>query len=86
MGANFSSLALEPMGEIAGTAAAVYGFATSTLSALLGLFIARQFDGSVLPILMGFLGLGIAALIVVIWAERGMLFERAAKRGGRARK
>jgi len=85
MGANFSSLALEPMGEIAGTAAAVYGFATSTLSALLGLFIARQFDGSVLPILMGFLGLGIAALIVVIWAERGMLFERAAKRGGRVR-
>jgi len=85
MGANFSSLALEPLGEIAGTAAAAYGFATSALSAFIGLMIARQFDGSVLPILMGFLGLGIAALIVVLWTERGMLFERAAKRGGRAR-
>ncbi len=75
MGANFSSLALEPLGEIAGTASAAYGFATSTLSALIGLWIAKQFDGSVLPILMGFLGLGILSLIVIIWAERGKLFE-----------
>ena len=85
MGANFSSLALEPLGEIAGTASAAYGFATSTLSAFIGLAIAKQFDGSVLPILMGFLGLGIAALMAVLWTERGMLFERAAKRGGKAR-
>lgn len=85
MGANFSSLALEPLGQIAGTASAAYGFATSTVSAVIGLLIARQFDGSVLPILMGFLGLGIAALIVVLWAEQGVLFERATSRGGKQR-
>jgi len=85
MGANFSSLALEPLGEIAGTASAAYGFATSTLSALIGLAIAKQFNGSVLPLLMGFVGLGIASFAVVFWTERGMLFERAAKRGGKAR-
>jgi len=85
MGANFSSLALEPLGEIAGTASAAYGFATSTLSAIIGLVIAKQFDGTALPVLMGFFGLGLASLIVVFWTERGMLFERAAKRGGKAR-
>ncbi|MEP1230632.1 MAG: multidrug effflux MFS transporter [Litorimonas sp.] len=75
MGANFSSLALEPLGEIAGTASAVYGFATSTLSALIGLAIAKQFDGSVLPILTGFVGLGLASFVVVLWTEHGKLFE-----------
>lgn len=74
MGANFSSLALEPLGKIAGTASAVYGFATSTLAAGIGLMIARQFDGSVMPILIGFVGLGTLSLFIVLWAEKGQLF------------
>ena len=75
MGANFSSLALEPLGKIAGTASAVYGFATSTLSASIGLLIARQFDGTVIPLLIGFAGLGTVSLLIVLWAQRGRLFE-----------
>ncbi len=75
MGANFASLALEPLGEIAGTANAAYGFATSTVSSLIGLFVARQFDGTIMPILFGFLGLGIASFIVVFLTEKGRLFE-----------
>jgi DHA1 family bicyclomycin/chloramphenicol resistance-like MFS transporter len=35
MGANFSALALEPLGKIAGTASAAYGFSTSVVAALL---------------------------------------------------
>jgi DHA1 family bicyclomycin/chloramphenicol resistance-like MFS transporter len=75
MGANFSSIALEPLGKIAGTASAAYGFATTTLSAWLGWFIARQFDGTVYPILIGFSVLGLSALLIVIWTEKGKLFE-----------
>jgi DHA1 family bicyclomycin/chloramphenicol resistance-like MFS transporter len=74
MGANFSSLALEPLGKIAGTASAVYGFATSTLSAGIGLLIARQYDGSIIPLLIGFVGLGTLSLLIVLWAEKGRLF------------
>jgi len=75
MGANFSSLAMEPLGKIAGTASAAYGFVTSTLAAWIGLVIARQFDGSVIPILMGFVVLGIVSLLIVMWTEKGKLFE-----------
>jgi len=75
MGANFSSLALEPLGKIAGYAAAVYGTATTTISALIGFGIARQFDGTVFPILIGFVGMGVLSLILVLITERGKLFE-----------
>ncbi|GLQ20217.1 multidrug effflux MFS transporter [Algimonas porphyrae] len=75
MGANFASLALEPMGDIAGTANAVYGFFTSTGASLIGLFIAQQFNGTVIPILIGFVGLGLTSLTIILITERGKLFE-----------
>ena len=75
IGANFSSIALEPLGEIAGYAAAVYGTATTTISAIIGFGIARQFDGTVFPILIGFVGMGVISLILVLITERGKLFE-----------
>lgn len=75
MGANFAALALEPLGEISGTANAAYGFATSTVSSVIGLVVARQFDGTITPILSGFLALGIASLLVVLVTENGRLFE-----------
>lgn len=85
IGANFSSLGLEPLGKIAGYAAAVYGTATSTLSAWIGFVIARQFDGTVYPILIGFVCMGLISLAIVLWTERGLLFEQAVSRGGKRR-
>ncbi|GLQ23091.1 Bcr/CflA family drug resistance efflux transporter [Algimonas ampicilliniresistens] len=78
MGANFASLALEPMGDIAGTANAVYGFFTSTGASLIGLFIAQQFNGTVIPILVGYVSLGIVSLGIILITERGKLFELGA--------
>lgn len=75
MGANFASLALEPMGEVAGTANAVYGFFTMTISVLLGALVAGQFDGTVRPLLIGFVGLGVASLLIILITERGRLFQ-----------
>lgn len=74
MGSNFNALAMEPLGEIAGTASAAYGFATTTLAGLIGGAIGRQFDGTVLPILAGFTVLGLAGLAIVLVTERGKLF------------
>ena len=75
MGANFSSLALEYMGHIAGTANAVYGFVTLTLSSFIGFLVARSFDGTVRPLLVAYLILGISSLCVILITERGRLFE-----------
>lgn len=75
MGANFASLAMEPMGEIAGTANAIYGFATMTLSTFLGIIVARAFDNTVRPLLIAYVILGLASLAVILITERGKLFE-----------
>ncbi len=75
MGANFSSLALEYMGNIAGTANAVYGFVTMTLSSFLGFLVARSFDGTVRPLLVAYVLLGVSSLIVILITEKGKLFS-----------
>jgi DHA1 family bicyclomycin/chloramphenicol resistance-like MFS transporter len=70
---NYNALAMEPMGHIAGVAAAITG-AVSTLVALIaGTLIGRFYNGTVIPVVAGFALLGIAALIITEWAERGRL-------------
>ena len=64
LGANFNALAMQPMGDIAGTAAAMVGFLSTTLGAVLGHFVGDGFDGSMLPLGLGYLGLGLLALLI----------------------
>jgi len=75
LGANFSAIAMEPQGKIAGTASALYGFATTTVASGFGYLVSSQFNGTVAPILLGFVGLGILSLSLVLLTERGKLFE-----------
>jgi DHA1 family bicyclomycin/chloramphenicol resistance-like MFS transporter len=74
---NCSAMAMEPLGPIAGTASSLIGFYTTMMAALLGLAVGQSFDGTVLPLSLGFLGLCAAALVVVLWTERGRLFRPA---------
>ncbi len=76
MGSNFSALAMEPLGKIAGTASAAYGFATTLVSSLLGMLIGAQFDGSTIPLMTGFAGLGMVSLGIVLITEKGQLFSK----------
>ncbi|WP_237482402.1 multidrug effflux MFS transporter [Lichenibacterium dinghuense] len=71
---NFGSLAMEPLGRIAGTASSVQGCVTTVVGALLGFFIGQSFDGTAVPMSLGFIGCGLAALCFVLLAERGRLF------------
>ena len=80
LGANFSAIAMEPQGENAGTASAAYGFATTTFASFFGWIIAVQFDGTVMPILYGYVGLGLLSLILVAMTENWQLFEPAQSR------
>jgi MFS family permease len=60
---NFSSMAMEPLGHIAGTASAVQGFITTFGGALIGLFIGQQFDGTTGPLILGFTALWCAGTV-----------------------
>jgi DHA1 family bicyclomycin/chloramphenicol resistance-like MFS transporter len=71
---NFNALAMEPLGHIAGTGSSMIGFFTTTLGTVLGWLTGQAFDGSVLPFTLGNLGWGLAALLVVLYTERGRLF------------
>ncbi len=77
LGSNFNAMAMEPHGDDAGSASAAYGFATTGIATILGYLVARQYDGTVEPILWGFFLLGIATLIIVLIAERGVLFKNS---------
>ncbi len=65
------SLALEPMGEMAGTAASVLGFSTWMLGSLLASFTDGAIDGSVMPIGIAYLVYSSIALACQLWARGG---------------
>lgn len=75
IGPNCGALAMEPMGHIAGAAAAMNGFAGTTIAGFLGAAIGRFYDGTTQPIVLGFAVLGAAALATALWTEKGRLFE-----------
>lgn len=70
---NLNSIAMEPMARVAGTASSILGAAQLGVGALLGSLIDRSFDGTILPLALGFAGYGLAAFALVLWAERGGL-------------
>lgn len=71
---NFNSMAMEPMGHIAGTASSVQGFISTTGGALLGFLVGQQFDGTTLPLGIGFTVFSCIAILCVLFAEKGRLF------------
>lgn len=75
LGANFTALAMEPQGKIAGTASAAYGFASTTVSSFLGYLVAGQFNGTVAPFMWGFVALGMTSLTIIFVTERGKLLR-----------
>ncbi len=67
------SLALEPMGKLAGTASSVIVFSTSMLGALLASFTDRAIDDTVMPISVAYFGYSLVALACQLWARGGSL-------------
>jgi MFS transporter, DHA1 family, multidrug resistance protein len=75
MGANFGTMAMEPMGSIAGIAASLQGFISTVGAAVVAALIGREFNGSTLPLAVGTLYCGLLALACVLVAEHGRLFQ-----------
>ena len=64
------SLALEPMGAMAGTAAAVVGFCSTGLGAMLAAITDRAIAGDVMPIGVSYFAYSVLALACQLWARR----------------
>jgi DHA1 family bicyclomycin/chloramphenicol resistance-like MFS transporter len=67
---NFNARAMEPMGHIAGVAAAVTGSVSTLVALALGTPFGRAYDGTVLPLIGGYLTSGLLGLALTTWAER----------------
>lgn len=71
--ANFSAMAMENMGGIAGTASSVQGFISVTAGVAIGAVIGQAYDGTTAPMIGGFLAVGLLALMCVAVTTRGRL-------------
>lgn len=68
---NFNALAMEPQGRHAGMASSVIGSLSTAVGALTGGLVGHAFDGTVLPLAMGFAGCSLATLGIVLLVEGG---------------
>lgn len=75
IGTNFNALAMDPLGHVAGTASSVLGFTQTLGGGLLGAAVGYMFDGTAMPLLVGFVVLSLASLGAILWAEEGRLFR-----------
>jgi len=66
---NLNALAMQPLGHIAGTGAAIVGATSMLISLVLGTGIGQSYNGTVLPLVVGFAALSACAMLVSRWAE-----------------
>lgn len=71
---NFSALAMEPQGHIAGTASSLFGSITTLFGIVIGYAIGQSYDGTLVPFAIGSLGGTVLALAIVLAVEKGRLF------------
>jgi DHA1 family bicyclomycin/chloramphenicol resistance-like MFS transporter len=71
---NMNSLSMEPLGQVAGTAASVFGFTQTVGGALIGTYIGQHYDGTLVPNATGYAVMGGLVLASILIAEKGRLF------------
>jgi len=74
-GSNFGAMAMQPVGHIAGTASSIQGFISAVGAVVVASAIGQAYDGTTLPLALGYLGIGITALLTVFIVEEGKLFR-----------
>ena len=68
---NLNALAMQPLGHVAGTGAAIVGATSMLISLVLGTLIGQSYNGTVLPLVAGFAVLSTCSIIAAWWAEGG---------------
>jgi DHA1 family bicyclomycin/chloramphenicol resistance-like MFS transporter len=82
LGANFSSIAMQPFAKIAGAASSIQTFFRMFGAAVVGIVIGQAYDGTARPFAFALLIGSSAALVLVLFSERGKLFRRLNAPGG----
>jgi len=67
---NLNAAAMRPLSEVAGTGAAILGMVSGVLGAVIGEVINQQFDGTILPLSIGFMISALIAVATWTMAER----------------
>lgn len=67
---NINTLALVPLGHIAGVANSVVGAVQTFISVAIGAFIGQMYDGTLFPLAVGFLFCGLFALLFTLYGNR----------------
>lgn len=75
IGSNYSAMAMEQMGEMAGTASSVQGTIAALGATAISMVVGQSFNGTVVPVVAGFFLCGIGSLCAALHAEGGKLFR-----------
>ncbi|MCV6615798.1 MAG: Bcr/CflA family drug resistance efflux transporter, partial [Cellvibrionaceae bacterium] len=67
---NMGSIAMEPLGALAGIGAAVVGSVSTLVSFVLAVVIGSFYQGSVLPLVLGFCFCAVLAFAITVVVER----------------
>ncbi len=76
---NLNSLAMEPMEKHAGLGASIVGSLSTLIAIPLGIMVGHSYDGTIIPLVSGFLMLGFAGYITMRWTERKAPFTHQKK-------
>ncbi|MFV0644656.1 MAG: multidrug effflux MFS transporter [Sphingomonadaceae bacterium] len=76
LGSNFSSIAMQPFASIAGAASSLQSFMRMVVSSGLGIIIGQLYDHTARPLAVALLVSALVSLMLVLWAENGVLFRR----------
>ena len=70
---NLNSIAMEPLGHVAGTAAAVIGSITTLLAVVLSYLVGQAYDGTLFPLALAFVSLiSVSALLTKMSKKPGL--------------
>jgi DHA1 family bicyclomycin/chloramphenicol resistance-like MFS transporter len=72
---NLTTLAMQPLGAIAGTGSAIVGASSMLISLTLGTIIGQIYNGTVLPLVVGFALLSLCSIVAAWFAEAGSARE-----------
>ncbi len=82
---NLNAMAMEPLGAVAGVAAGAIGSVSSLMSALLGTAIASRYDGTAMPVALGFVACAAASYAFLYWATHDRVPRDPGDRAGAGR-
>ncbi|MEZ4857675.1 MAG: multidrug effflux MFS transporter [Flavobacteriaceae bacterium] len=69
---NLRALAMEPMGHIAGMAAAITGLIATLMGIPISTFIGRFIDSRVLPVFVGFMICGMISVVLLLFSRKAL--------------